>query len=66
MLSSPLSGSRISELFGKHERRDENHTEKKILNKMFFQETVGYRDAIQLLMVVFEQSGYGVWWMMIS
>ena len=51
--SSP--GSHISGSPDRQERRDETTDQKKD-HITFFQKTVGYRDAIKLLMVVFGQS----------
>ena len=60
------SGSHISGCRNKQERRDENQKWNKIYHKTFIQLTVGYRDAIKLLMAVFGQSWQGVRWKMLT
>ena len=65
ILFHPSPGSKISGSPDRQERRDENHSQKKD-HITFFQKTVGYRDAIKLLMVVFGQSLQDVRWKMLS
>ena len=66
MLSYCSSGSRISVPPDRQEIRYWNHTPNKISNITFIQWTVGYRDAIKLLIVVFGKSPPDLRWTMLN